>query len=335
MSNPTPLEAPEAACLRTLRSTTGRKSVIALHAGLNLRQTDCALRTLASLSLAQVDPARVWSATEEGRQATIEQAAPPKRRGRRRQERPTVGSAAERMLALLDRPRYGRDLITLLGVTKQRVHQLAVVLSVAGKLRSLPGASLTFAVARADDPTPLLTAHQARVLSAFPDGEATTLPQLKRASRLGGAAFTPLLEALEAAGLIKRAGGSAKAALYRLTQPGAQHWQRETTESVAEPPALPYRSNRIMAALGYIDRHGPVSIRDLAVALDVEGQSMNALVQRLKGQGMVRPASNTFHAPYVLTDAGREVLSVIRRRTRAQDPSDAWETETEQHCAAA
>src|SRR4029077_5198082 len=99
------------------------------RAGLNLRQTIRTLGTLASLGIATIDDCHMWHLTRRGKTADISIAPAVRTRGRKPVTAPAPGPAAERLLTLLDRPRRGAELTKLLGVTRQRVHQLAVALS--------------------------------------------------------------------------------------------------------------------------------------------------------------------------------------------------------------
>jgi len=118
MLRPISLTAPEAACLEALGSCTERKVLIALRAGLNLRQTSRALGTLASLGLASSDAGHAWHPTPRGKRAKISIAPAVRTRGRKPLTRLVAGTSATRLLALLDRPRRGSELTTLLSVTR-------------------------------------------------------------------------------------------------------------------------------------------------------------------------------------------------------------------------
>src|SRR5271167_111310 len=151
MANPVSLTAPEAACLKALRSGAERKTPIAVRAGLNLRQTARALRTLALLGLAIVDDRRTWYPTRRGKTAVVSIAPAVRRRGRKPVTTPAPGASAARLLALLDRPRRVADLPTMLGVTRQRVYQLVVALSALGLIRSADSTHPAFVIALKDD----------------------------------------------------------------------------------------------------------------------------------------------------------------------------------------
>jgi hypothetical protein len=136
MLNAISLSTSEAVCLEALRSGADRKMLIALRAGLNLKQAKQALETLASLDLAITNHYRTWHLTPQGKAANISIAPVTRRRGRPPSTGGVPGGSAVRLLALLDRPRRGAELTTLLGVTRQRVHQVVVALSVRGLIRS-------------------------------------------------------------------------------------------------------------------------------------------------------------------------------------------------------
>jgi hypothetical protein len=66
----------------------------------------------------------------------------------------------------------------LLGVTRQRVHQVVVALAARGLVRLGDPNFPTFVIALKDDSSILLQQKQERVLSAFPEAAATTLSKI-------------------------------------------------------------------------------------------------------------------------------------------------------------
>jgi DNA-binding MarR family transcriptional regulator len=308
MPIPVSLDAPEAACLEALRSGISRKVLIALRAGLNLLQTIRALKMLAALELAVIDDRRTWHITRRGKTANISIAPAVRRRGRKSMTTPTPGASAARLLELLDRPRRGAELAKLLGVTRQRVHQLVFALSALGLIRFADAAYPTFVIAHKDDPSTLLRPDQERVLSAFPEIEATTLSKIALVLQTSAAKLAAIAEYLLEAGLIERTGVATYGDLYRLTATGSGNWQRSATMRHADLPPLPFRSDRVRAVLSYFECQGPIRTRDVGAALGISQTSINALVQYLKRKNMVRTHTNAHHAPHELTPEGREML---------------------------
>lgn len=309
------VKASEAACLEALRSGTERKVLIALQAGLNLPQTDTALGRLSLLGLAIVNGRHTWHLTPQGKAADIMIAPAVRKRGRPPVTRLAPGTAAERLLALLDRPRHGSELPALLGVTRQRVHQLVVALLALDLVRSGDSNSVTFAIALKDDPSILLPLDQERVLSAFPEAQATTLARVAAAIRRPSRQVATIAEMLRAAGLIRDAGTATSGELYRLTAAGAAHWQRSAMARRAKvtvtPP--PFRSTRVRDVLSHLASEGPTRTRDIGYRLGIPQISINALMQYLKRKKAVRtqPRTDARYAPYELTPHGCEMLAAM------------------------
>jgi DNA-binding MarR family transcriptional regulator len=306
------LTAPEVACLEALRSGTERKVLIALQVRLNLRQTSNALRRLAALDLASIDDRRTWHLTPRGKSADISIVPAARTRGRK----PTVslapGASAARLLALLDRPRRGAELSTLLGVTRQRVHQLVVALSAQGLIRFADPTFPTFVVALKDDPSTLLRPDQERVLSALPETEATTLSRIALVVHMPVGKLAAIAASLRAAALIEASGTATYGELYRLTAAGSAHWQRSANTRHADTPPLPFRSDRVRAVLSCLESQGPIRTRDLGRGLGISQTSINALMQYLKRRNTVRTHTDARHAPYELTSDGRQVLAAMQ-----------------------
>jgi DNA-binding IclR family transcriptional regulator len=134
-----------------------------------------------------------------------------------------------RLLALLDRPRGGAELSALLGVTRQRVHQLVVALCARGLIRTADPNHPTFGIALKDDPSTLLRQDQARVLSAFPATKATTLSKIALAANMYAGKTATIAEVLRNSGLIEKIRSATFGDLYQLTTLGSAHWQRSAT----------------------------------------------------------------------------------------------------------
>jgi DNA-binding PadR family transcriptional regulator len=172
-------------------------------------------------------------------------------------------------------------------------------------------------VARADDPTPLLSREEQRVLSAFPEHYATTATKIRLAARCEETATAGALERLLALGLVAGEGTAAGSKVYRLAAAGLAHPQYRQSAGRAAPPTLPVRSDRVCAVLVLLADRGQAQITHVRDALGVAHPSINALFQYLKRKSLVRKSGEEIRAPYVLTERGREVLAEMRRRRAA------------------
>ena len=308
------LNPSEAACLTTLRSGSERKALIAMRARLNLRQAKRALGGLASLDIAASDDDRTWHLTPRGKAADILIAPSVRTRGRNRVSGWPPGPAAAHLLALLDRPRHGAELGALLGVTRQRVHQLVVALFARDLIRAGDPGCPGFVVALKEDPSLLLRQDQERVLSAFPDTEATTLSKIALVTHMAKGRTAAVAESLRETGLIEKTGAAVHGGLYRLTATGSAHWQRSTAGPRADVPPLPFRSNRVRDVLSFLESEGPTRTRDVGLRLEISQTSINALMQYLKRKKVVRTRSGARHAPHELTPEGRQMLAAMKRK---------------------
>ena len=317
MPDPVSLPSAEAACLRVLRAGFGRPTAIALRCGHGAVRIGRALATLSDLHLAKKGVDGVWGLTARGRTVTVTVLPADKTRGRKPSRVVVAGSTAARLLALLETPRHRADLPGLLGVTRERIRQLVVIQSAAGRIRGAGSDDPIFALALANDPVLLLTYAQERVLSAFGEDKATTLSRLGQVAHRTPAVMSQIADFLRDAGLIEAAGRAAQGELWRLTPAGRSHWQRSEDVPRAEEPPPMFRSGRIANVLAYLARQGESRTVEVARALDIPAQSMNGLMQYLKRRGVVRVRSDAFHAPYVLTDEGRDLLAAMTRRAEA------------------
>jgi DNA-binding IclR family transcriptional regulator len=285
-----------------------------LRARLNLGQTNNALERLAALQLAISNDRHEWHLTLRGKRSNVTTVPAAQKRGPKPSTAQMPGAGAIRLLALLDRPQRGTALMTMLGVTRQRVHQLTVALSAFGLIRLANPDFPTFVIARKDDPSILLRRDEERMLSAFPEVEATTLSRIMRVFEIPTAKLDGITKSLCRMGLIEKAGMATYGALFRLTPAGAVHWQRSLTAPQADAPPLPFRSDRVQSVLSYLESHGPIRTRDVGLALGVGKATINALMQYLKRKNAVRLVSDAHFAPYELTAEGREILAAMERR---------------------
>jgi DNA-binding MarR family transcriptional regulator len=291
------------------------KFLVALRARLNLLQTTRALGTLASLDLATINGNHTWRLTPRGKGADIMVTPAVRTRGRPANSF-VPGTSATRLLALLDRPRRGAELTTLLGVTRQRVHQVVVALAARGLVRLGDPNFPTFVIALKEDSSILLRQEQERVLSAFPETAATTLSKITLVTQMHRGEVDVIAESLRKAGLIEKVGTATYGDLYQLTTAGSTHWQRSATARHAEPPPPPFRSDRVRDVLSYLEMQGPTRTRDVGHRLGIPQPSINALMQHLKRKNAVRTQGNLPHAPHELTPDGRGMLAAMKRQAR-------------------
>jgi DNA-binding MarR family transcriptional regulator len=317
MPAPVSLPSAEAACLQVLRAGFGRPTVIALRCGRGVERIGRALATLSDLRLAKKGKDGVWGLTARGRTAPFSVLPEVGTRGRKPSRTVVPGSPAARLLALLETPRHRADLPGLLGVTRERVRQLVVSQSAAGRIRGPGSGDPIFALALTDDPVVLLTYAQERVLSAFGEEKPTTLSRLAAVAHRSPAVMAQIADFLRDVGLIEKAGQATYGELWRLTPAGRSHWQRSPDVAEAEEPPLMYRSGRVANVLAYLAEQGESRTVKVARALDIPPQSTNALMQYLKRRGIVRVQSDAFRSPYVLTNEGRELLAAMTRRAEA------------------
>ena len=206
-----------------------------------------------------------------------------------------------------------------LNVTRQRVDQLVVGLFVRGLLRSADPDAPTFVMALKDDSTILLRQDQERVLSALPETGATTATKIAPATQLPSDRIVVLAESLRKISLVNKTVGANHRDLYHLTAAGAAHWQRLATVRRADIPPLPFRSDRVLGVLSFLDTEGPIRTRDVGLGLGIPQISMNALMQNLKCKNVVRTQTAVRNAPYVLTSDGREILAAMKLARPGQD----------------
>ena len=225
------------------------------------------------------------------------------------------GSSAARLMGLLDRPRRGAELPALLGVTRQRVQQLIAVLSARDLIRSADARCPSFVIARKEDASTLLSRDQARVLSAFPEGEATTLSRIALVIRMNNGTIAMTMESLRQACLIEKIGTATDGDLYRLSVTGSAHWQRSARARRAAIPRPPFRSDRILDVLSLLASQGPTRTRDIGRRLGIQQALINSRMQYLKRKNAVRTQTDARYAPYELTPDGRDMLAAMQPTT--------------------
>ena len=309
----------ETACLEALKAGPANKTTIALNCRQSLKQTENSLLALQDAGLADRLGRNKWQLTATGTGSRVETIPEPKRRRARLEEPVSPGSTAARLIARLARPHSGSELAEHLGVSPQRVHQLLVKLYAHGLVRLGDLGNVQLIAARHDDPCPLLATDAQRVFNAMPSDAATTAGKLASATRLPANRVTAALTQLSEARLIAGTSKPAQTTLYRLTPDGMQHPQRrEGSAKPAQPVSLPVKSDRVYRVLSLIADQGSIRIRDARDHLNIEHQSLNALMQYLKRKGLVVKTDTGLTAPYQLSAAGSETRRELSRRRNAR-----------------
>ncbi len=312
------LTAPQAACLIALRNGRGAQSKIAVEAKLGLTTTTAALRALARLGLAERSQAKGWHTTPRGKTCRFD--AFPDRSQRRRV---LPGPGGRRLLALLDRPMRGREIVEKLGITHQGVRQLLIKLHANGHVRFADPENPFWMVMRAGDKTSVLSRREERVLSAVPHEYATDAVKIRIAAGVPEAEIAQILERLLIRRLIEASDGLRGNRVYRVTAGGLTHPQYIPSASRAQAPRPPVESDRVRKVLSAIFDCGELRIRDVTNTVSVPHQSINALMQYLKRKRLVRKRGPDLHSPYALTAEGIAALAEMTRSQHLRRPADA------------
>jgi DNA-binding IclR family transcriptional regulator len=302
----------QGACLTALRFHKLSQPKIALEAKLALTKTSAALRALARLGLAQRDRSKGWHATARGKICRFKTVPE-----RPRQGNGSPGPSGRRLLELLDRPMPGREIVEKLGITRQGVRQLLIKLHAYGSVSFGDPENLLWIVMRAGDQTFFLSRDEERVLSVIPPEHGTNVTKMRLATRLSETKVHQALEHLMGCRFVEAFEGLQGTRIYRLTVAGLNHPQRGLSARRAKAPRLPVESDRVRKVLSAILDSGALRIKDVAHALGVPHQSINALMQYLKRKQLVKKSGHELNAPYSLTDEGRTALAEMTRRRAA------------------
>jgi DNA-binding IclR family transcriptional regulator len=302
----------QAACLNALRDGKVSKAEIAIMTKLDLLKTNAALHVLMGVGLAKQDWTTAWHATTRGK-ACLFVTVP----DRPRRNSSVPGPGARRLLDALDRPMHGHEIAEKLGVTYQRVHQLAIRLHAQGRVSFGNPENPLWIVKRTGDKTPFLSREEELVLSAIPPEYATTLSKTSLAARLPENEAHQALERLIASRFVETCEGFQGNLLYRITAAGLKHPQRDQAARRAQAPRLPAESDRIRKVLSAILDSGTLRIKDVAAVLGEPPQSINALMQYLKRKQLVQKTGQELGSPYSLTGEGRAALAEMTRRHAA------------------
>ena len=302
----------QAACLIALRNGKGSKSEISLQAKLDLQKTATSLGILARLQLAKQGKTKRWHTTSRGETCRF-QTVP----DRLRKNSGTPGPGGRRLLELLDRPMRGSEIVERLGVTHQRVRQLVIKLHAQGLVTFGDPENPFWFIRRAGDRSPLLSCSEERVLSAVPREYLTNVIKIKLAAHIPESEVQKILERLIASRFVEEIEGLRGDRVYRLTDSGNNHPQRNPSARSAAAPCLPVESDRVYKVLSTILDSGAIRIRDVKNRLKIPRESINALMQYLKRKRLVKKTGQEFDAPYSLTDQGRAALAEMTRRLAA------------------
>jgi len=302
----------QAACLTALRNGKVAKPEIAILAKLDLTKTSTALGTLTQLGLVKQNLEKRWHATRRGRVCRFKVIP-----DRLRRNSGVPGTGGRRLLNLLDRPMRGNEIVEQLGVSHQRVRQLVIKLHAQGYVTFGDEENPFWIIRRTDDRTPLLSRDEEHVLSTIPREYVTNVVKIRLAARMPENKVRKILEGLIVGRFVEEFEGLQGNRVYRLTDAGHSHPQRDLSARRAAEPRLPVESDRVRKVLSTISDSGALRIRDVTDTLRIPRQSINALMQYLKRKHLVEKTGSEFEAPYSLTDEGRAALAEMTRRLAA------------------
>jgi DNA-binding MarR family transcriptional regulator len=302
----------QAACLTALRNSKVAKTEIAIQAKLDLTKTAKALGALAQLRFAKQDQMKRWHISTGGKTCRFNIIA-----DRQRRNSNIPGPGGRRLLKLLDQPMRGSEIAERLGVSHQRVRQLVIKLHAQGHVTFGDSEKPFWIIRRADDRTYLLSRDEEHVLSAIPREYVTTVSKIRQAAHMPENKVQKILERVIASRFVEEFEGFEGNRVYRLTEAGKNHPQRNQSARRAAGPRLPVESDRIRKVLSTILDSRALRIRDVRDALKIPHKSTNALMQYLKLKHLVKKTGPEFDAPYSLTDEGRAALAEMTRRLAA------------------
>ncbi len=302
----------QAACLIALRNGKVSKPEIAIYGKLDLIKSASALRALARFGLAKQDRAKRWTTTSSGKICRFKTVPD---RLRRNSQLP--GPGGRRLLKLLDQPMRGNEIAEKLGISNQRVRQLVIKLYAQGHVSFGDEDKPFWIIRRAGDITPFLSRDEEHVLSIIPREYVTNVTKIRLAARMPKNKVRTILKRLVASGFVDESVGLYGGQVYRLSEGGKNHPQRDQSARRATPPRLPVESDRVRSVLSEIFDSGALRIRDVTNALGIPRESINALMQYLKRKSLVKKTGRDFNSPYSLTDEGRSTLVEMTRRLAA------------------
>ena len=309
-----PIAPIEAAVLSYLQAGEITVSRITLSLGVWGSAVRTALRALAARGYAAHVGGQTWRMTERGATYPVKQPDPADLPiiGRRRQRRDPSSSVA-RTLDHLDQPRYGSKLAPLLGVTRQHIRNVVERLHAEGNIRVADPDEPTFAIARHDDETILLTRAEERVLSALPHVGHVSAGRIRVICTSYRSDVVAILERLLRYGLVSattRRWRRRETRMYQITEDGKAHWQRHEDLRKAQP-IPPFPSKRIYLVMRFVAENGPTKARTVSDALGTPYQATNALFQYFKRNQLAYREGRKTHQGYLLTEYGLSILSEL------------------------
>jgi DNA-binding IscR family transcriptional regulator len=203
------------------------------------------------------------------------------------------------------------------GLSHQGVRQLVIKLHAQGRVKFGDPENPFWFVMRTGDHTRLLSRAEAGVLSAIPVDYATNATKIRVSVKMPADTLQPILETLIALGLVEAFEGWQGSRLYRIAGAGLTHPQRKPSARQAKAPHLGVQSDRVREVLSAIADAGALRIKEVAEAVNVSHQSINALMQYLKRKQLVKKIGDELTAPYCLTDNGQAALVEMARRRAA------------------
>ena len=302
----------QAACLIALRSGKLSKPRIAIEAKVSVSKADTTLHRLAQLGLAKQDRSKKWHTTTRGKTCSFRTAL-----DRRGPHSAVPGSGGQRLLTVLNRPMRGREIAEILGVSHQRIRQLVTKLYAQGLVTFGDLEKPFWSIRPAGERTTLLSHDEERVLSAIPMEYVTDVRKIRLAARMPEKHAQEIVERLVARRLVEALEGVRSTRVYRLTEAGKNHPQRDQSARSAATPRLPVESERVRKVLSTILDHRALRIKDVTDLLRIPRASTNALIQYLKRKDLIKKTGPEYEAPYSLTDKGRVALSEMTRRLAA------------------
>src|SRR5258707_15388625 len=143
------------------------------------------------LGFAERNQQKAWPGARRGKTCRFDTVPDrPRRHG------PLPGPGGRRLLALLDQPMRGREIVEKLGITHQGVRQLLIKLHAYGHVRFADPENPFWIVMRAGDKTSVLSRHEERVLSAVPREHATDAVKIRIAAGVRDGENAPIPQRL-------------------------------------------------------------------------------------------------------------------------------------------
>lgn len=223
-----------------------------------------------------------------------------------------ITPAEQRFLDALSQPSTILELASNLGVTRQRVHQLAERMLKKSLIKKSDRYAGNTVVARRDDSTVLLSNVQARALSALSVDTRSLTSSVGTVLELDEFESNLILLELKFLHLVNKVEHFSGRDAWMLTEKGRYHIQRLETGKKATLAPIGIKSERSINVLSLLSNQGPTRGKDISATLNLDKTSMNAFMQYLKRRGWIRKTGDAQLDPYELTDVGIQVLNGFR-----------------------